>query len=94
MHNSHYLICYDISERKSRYRIEKALQGYGERVQYSVFECKLSDAELVKLRIEVNQWLGEGDKVNYFRLCVHCLRRRLTQGAMVAWQASAYEIID
>ncbi|MDA0129465.1 CRISPR-associated endonuclease Cas2 [Vibrio sp. MarTm2] len=94
MANSHYLICYDISDRKIRYRIEKALLGYGERVQYSVFECKLSDAELVKLRLEVNRWLDEGDKVNYFRLCVHCLRRRLTQGAMVAWQASAFDLID
>jgi len=94
MANEHYLICYDISERKTRYRIEKALLGYGERVQYSVFECKLSPAELIKLRIEVNQWLQDEDRVNYFRLCVHCLRRRITQGAMLAWQASAYEIID
>ncbi|PIB13129.1 CRISPR-associated endonuclease Cas2 [Vibrio rotiferianus] len=94
MTNQHYLICYDISGRKTRYRIEKALLGYGERVQYSVFECKLSSAELIKLRVEVNQWLEEGDKVNYFRLCVHCLRRRATQGAMIAWQASPYDIID
>lgn len=94
MSAEHYLICYDISERKTRYRIEKVLLGYGERVQYSVFECKLTGAELVKLRVEVNRWLEQGDKVNYFRLCVHCLRRRVTQGAMLAWQASPYDIID
>ncbi|MFB9214434.1 CRISPR-associated endonuclease Cas2 [Vibrio sinaloensis] len=94
MASEHYLICYDISERKTRYRIEKALLGYGERVQYSVFECKLSPAELIQLRFEVNRWLEDSDKINYFRLCVHCLRRRVTQGAMLAWQSNAYELID
>ncbi len=91
---SHYLICYDIQTQWVRYRIDKLLSGYGERVQYSVFECSLSDAHLVRLRTEIRQWLEDGDKVNYYRLCEHCLRRRLTHGAMVAWRAKAYEYVD
>ncbi|WP_418641485.1 CRISPR-associated endonuclease Cas2 [Vibrio chaetopteri] len=94
MHAEHYLICYDISGRSTRYRVDKILKGYGERVQYSVFECRLSDFELIALRAELCTWLEEGDKINYYRLCVHCLRRRVTQGAMVAWQAKHYEVID
>lgn len=94
MASEHYLICYDISERSVRYRVEKALLGYGERVQYSVFECKLSDSELHRLRQFIRRWLKEGDKVNYFRLCIHCLRRRTTQGAMIAWQTKPFELID
>ncbi|WP_075202546.1 CRISPR-associated endonuclease Cas2 [Vibrio mexicanus] len=90
----HYLVCYDISSRTVRYRVEKELLGYGERVQYSVFECLLTFEQFQTLRHDIRQWLEDGDRVNYFRLCIHCLRRRITQGAMVAWQASHFEIID
>ncbi|EOA6548158.1 CRISPR-associated endonuclease Cas2 [Vibrio vulnificus] len=94
MSREHYVICYDISERQTRYRVEKALLGYGERVQYSVFECRLTTGQFFALRHELRRWLEDGDRVNYFRLCQHCQRRRLTQGAMVAWQSQPFDYID
>lgn len=36
-----YLITYDIPCNRRRKKISDILEGYGKRVQYSVFECKL-----------------------------------------------------
>ncbi len=35
------LVAYDVSSNRKRYRVVKCVKGYGERVQKSVFECKL-----------------------------------------------------
>ncbi|MFT4225544.1 CRISPR-associated endonuclease Cas2 [Micropruina sp.] len=42
-----YLIAYDISDPVRLRRVIKVMESYGERLQYSVFLCDLSDAELV-----------------------------------------------
>lgn len=42
-----YLVCYDISDDQRLKRVHKFMLGYGERVQYSVFLCDLSDSEKV-----------------------------------------------
>ena len=49
------LITYDVSTvtkpgRRRLRRIAKACLDYGQRVQYSVFECKLDPTEWVKLK--------------------------------------------
>ena len=49
------LVCYDVNTmtsagRRRLRKVAKALEGYGQRVQFSVFECTLSDALLEKLR--------------------------------------------
>ena len=45
-----YLISYDIINDKRRNKVFKTLMDYGDRVQYSVFCCQLSDRELLNLR--------------------------------------------
>ncbi|GAB6175578.1 hypothetical protein JCM16814_04690 [Desulfobaculum senezii] len=42
VHN--YVVAYDISNDKERLRVSKVLEGFGERVQGSVFECVLDAA--------------------------------------------------
>lgn len=49
MNRSCYLISYDIPDDKRRGKIAHLLEGYGERVQYSVFEVWVTDKELEKL---------------------------------------------
>lgn len=44
------LVSYDISDDKRRLKIMKALQDFGKRVQYSVFECNLKPVELERLK--------------------------------------------
>lgn len=47
-----YIVAYDISDQKRWRRVFKLMKGYGEWVQLSVFQCRLSPqqhAELVAL---------------------------------------------
>lgn len=48
-----YLIAYDIADPKRLQRVIKLMEGYGTRLQYSVFLCDLSRAELVTWRDEL-----------------------------------------
>lgn len=45
-----YLVCYDISNDLRLRRVHKTMCGFGDRLQYSVFECRLSPADLARCR--------------------------------------------
>jgi CRISPR-associated protein Cas2 len=49
-----YLVCYDICEDKRLRRVFKVMRGYGDHLQYSVFECQLTSMDLVRLRSELS----------------------------------------
>lgn len=70
-----YLICFDISEDRVRYRVVKALKGYGRRVQKSVFECpNLSEHRLLLLQKKMESLIDHGsDSVRFYRLCKACV---------------------
>jgi CRISPR-associated protein Cas2 len=70
-----YLICFDISDDRVRYRVVKALKGYGRRVQKSVFECpNLSEHRLLLLQKKMESLIDHGsDSVRYYRLCKACV---------------------
>lgn len=44
-----FTICYDISDTKKRNRLVKILEEYGQRVQYSIFEFFITEAQHVRL---------------------------------------------
>lgn len=48
-----YLIAYDIANPKRLRHVCKVMEGYGERLQYSVFISDLSPSELIHARAEV-----------------------------------------
>ena len=45
MARSTYIVCYDISDDRRRYRIAEICRGYGDRIQYSVFQANLTRSE-------------------------------------------------
>jgi CRISPR-associated protein Cas2 len=45
-----YLITYDICDPKRLRKVLKAMKGYGDHLQLSVFRCELNHRELVELR--------------------------------------------
>ena len=45
-----YLVCYDISNDLRLRRIHKTMVGFGDRLQYSVFECRFSAADLARCK--------------------------------------------
>jgi CRISPR-associated protein Cas2 len=68
------LICYDIStvtkDGKKRLRtVARACEDYGVRVQFSIFECMLNDAEWVNLRSRLLDAFDEStDSLRFYRL--------------------------
>lgn len=48
------LVCYDISDDKRLRKVFQTMRGYGDHLQYSVFECQLTAADLVRLRAELS----------------------------------------
>ncbi len=48
-----YLVAYDISNDKRLRQVFKIMRGFGDHLQYSVFECQLTPMDLTRLRIEL-----------------------------------------
>lgn len=49
-----YLVCYDICDDKRLRKVFQLMRGYGDHLQYSVFECQLTATDLVRLRAELS----------------------------------------
>ena len=47
-----FLVAYDVVDDKLRTRLHKKLKGYGEALQYSLFQCRLTPSERLTLRSE------------------------------------------
>jgi CRISPR-associated protein Cas2 len=50
-----YLVCYDICDDKRLRRVFHAMRGYGDHLQYSVFECQFTVMDLARCRAELSQ---------------------------------------
>ncbi|MEA5537320.1 CRISPR-associated endonuclease Cas2 [Crocosphaera sp. XPORK-15E] len=75
------LVVYDIPNDKRRTKLSKFLEGYGKRVQWSVFECFLSLEEMTKLYEQVKTRVDpEDDNVRFYWLSKETMSRTLTIG--------------
>lgn len=58
------LVAYDIADDARRDRVAVTLQGYGERIQYSVFMVDGRPADFVRLRLTLSGLInGDADRV-------------------------------
>jgi CRISPR-associated protein Cas2 len=48
-----YIVTYDIRDPKRLNRVFRKCKGFGIHLQYSVFECDLSDAERIQFEAEL-----------------------------------------
>ena len=71
-----YVVVYDIGDDKRRAKVVKLLESIGTRMNYSVFECTLTDIQyrsmckqLEKIVIRREDW------VNVYPLCTECYAR-------------------
>lgn len=49
-----YIVCYDICDDRRLRKVFQIMRGWGDHLQYSVFECQLSASDLVRLRAELS----------------------------------------
>lgn len=63
------MIAFDIPDNRRRYRVVRALRDYGERVQKSVFECRLRPPERRALLARLDRLINaEADRLHVFEL--------------------------
>ena len=62
------VISYDISDDKRRREVAKIIEGYGYRVQYSVFECDLKRQQMKALQKALRPQVKarEGDSIRFY----------------------------
>ena len=71
-----YVICYDIPDNNRRNQLAKALKGYGNRVQYSVFEAHLNRKQFKEMKGVVSNIIDSSeDSIRYYALCNTCVER-------------------
>lgn len=75
-----YVIVYDIPCDKRRRKVAELLVGYGQRVQFSVFEYVLDDRLLGELRRRLKQRVDlDKDRVRFYPMSGH------TAGRVEVW---------
>lgn len=81
MDKDRYIICYDVPDDLRRAKLARVLDGFGMRVQFSVFELALSQKlfDIVTQRIREVIDPAE-DKVTVYRICAACLKKRMFLG--------------
>jgi CRISPR-associated protein Cas2 len=54
-----YIVCYDICDPKRLRDVFKVMRGWGDHLQLSVFECRLTRGEMVTLRGELAEIINQ-----------------------------------
>jgi CRISPR-associated protein Cas2 len=76
------LVVYDVPDDKRRLKLSKFLEGYGRRVQKSVFECFISMEEMKRLHGKVLRRVKVGeDDVRFYWIPKDAVARTLTVGS-------------
>jgi CRISPR-associated protein Cas2 len=76
------LVVYDIPDDRRRDKLATFLEGYGRRVQYSVFECFLNLAEMRQLHQKLKTLVKqEEDDVRLYWIPANAVARALTIGS-------------
>lgn len=76
------VVVYDIPNDKKRTRLSDFLEGYGRRVQYSVFECFITIDEMTQLHAKVKRMVSpEEDDVRFYWITNESRALALTIGS-------------
>lgn len=67
-----YIFSYDIRDPKRWRRVYKIVNGYGERVQYSLFRCRLTRVQMEQARHRLETVMDEEDDLLVIRLSPRC----------------------
>lgn len=88
------VVVYDISDDKRRTKLSNFLEGYGRRVQFSVFECFLSLEEMRQLYEKVKKLVKpEEDDVRFYWISQEAVSRVLIVGGEAPQPPPKYYVI-
>ena len=85
MSKSWYLVAYDIRDEKRLRLAAKKLLGYGHRIQYSIFRCRLSKRDVERMHWELSKIREKEDSILIVGLCNSCVERVCAQSGDDSW---------
>ena len=82
--NMLYLVAYDIRQPKRLRKVAKTCEDYGIRVEYSVFECDLSEELFKSLWADLAAIIDDDeDSLLSYRICGACVQQIESMGNVV-----------
>ena len=76
------VVVYDVADDRRRTRIAKALEKYGVRVNFSVFECMFTESQYLKVQQLLKEKMQmKEDTIIFYPVCVNCFTRIVYQPA-------------
>jgi CRISPR-associated protein Cas2 len=84
------VVCYDIPDDRRRNKVGKILEGFGTRVQKSVFECDIKPDHMRILKQKLSKVLMGEDTVRYYYLCAQCIPKVEVVNGPPVTQAQLY----
>ena len=82
--NMLHLVAYDIRDAKRLRHVAKTCEDFGIRVEYSVFECDLSDEHFSALWALLRENISEEeDCILAYKICGSCVTKIESMGAVV-----------
>ena len=82
---SWYLVCYDVRDEARLRRVQKLMLGYGHRLQYSIFRCRLSERDIERMKWELTKVMESEDSLLVAGLCRACVRKLKADGSSAGW---------
>jgi CRISPR-associated protein Cas2 len=77
-----FIVAYDIPNDGTRTLVADELKNWGRRVQYSVFECDLSDKHARQMEKALKKLISGCDSIRIYRVCQACRHRSVTVGGI------------
>lgn len=88
------VVVYDIPDNKRRTKLSNLLEGYGRRVQFSVFECFLNLNQMQELYEKVlNKVIPDEDNVRFYWISANAMPKILTIGSKTPQLPPNYYVI-
>ncbi|MFQ5740952.1 MAG: CRISPR-associated endonuclease Cas2 [Acidobacteriota bacterium] len=90
-----WVVSYDVFDDRRRNALARLLEEWGERVQYSVFECRLNPSQMSYLRRKTGGILElSRDQVRWYPVCLRCCARvsKLGSGQTQAGESAPFLI--
>lgn len=81
MKRAWHLVVYDVRDDQRLRRVAKLLEGYGERVQLSVFRCRLTPRTRNELLWRLSAVMAEEDSLMVLPLCSDCTAQIIQRGS-------------
>ncbi|NHM27883.1 CRISPR-associated endonuclease Cas2 [Desulfofundulus sp. TPOSR] len=76
-----YVIAYDIADDGRRQQVARFLEGWGRRVEKSVFECNVSREQVREIVAHLRTLVVDPeDRCHVYRVCSECVSHRLVIG--------------